>query len=205
MKMKEDLKKLSARWELQGDFQPTNKDAWIEKHSSRIGVRPGDLEKAFEGEFSSRHDLSEELEIPDVLRITYKYSYGGQSPFFRALRDYGRLLGTRCESCDFTYCPPRKNCSRCYEEASWVELPGTGKVETFTTIYKGPMLAGKPRVICAYIRLDESDFVMMANVQMPEHQDASHAHVGLKVRAVMNEERSGMVTDFHFVPEPDRK
>jgi uncharacterized protein len=186
-----DLKKLSAKWKL----QPMDKKAWVEKESARIGVRPGDLEKAFAEELATQPPLDANLEIPDVMKITYRYSYGQQSPFFRALRDYGKLLGARCAACSFTYCPPRKNCSKCYGETEWVELPGTGVVETFTTIYKGPLVQGVPKLICAYIRLDGSDFVMMANVEM---EDATQAHVGMKVQVVMKPERGGRITDFYF-------
>lgn len=193
MSREKDLKALSAGWK----FAPPDKNAWIARQSARTGIPAAALEKAFEQEFSGRHELWEELEIPDQMRITYKFSYGGHSPFFRALRDYGRLLGARCEACDFTYCPPRRNCSRCYGETRWVELPGTGVVETFTTIYKGPLVQGKPKLICAYIRLDGSDFIVMSNVEM---QDAARAEVGMKVRVVMHEERNGSFTDFHFVP-----
>lgn len=193
MDAKTKLRKLSEGWK----YQPMNRQNWIEKQSARLGVKPADLEKVFTEELAGRHELHEDLEIPDVMKVTYRYSYGGQSPFFRALRDYGKLLGAKCEKCNFTYCPPRKNCSKCYGETGWVELPGTGTVETFTTIFKGPLIAGKPRVICAYIRLDGSDFVMMANVEM---EDATQAKIGMKVRAIMKDERSGSITDFYFIP-----
>jgi uncharacterized protein len=190
--MSDELKKLSAKWK----YEPMDKQAWLEREGARIGVRPGDLEKAFAEELASGpRPLDTELEIPDVMRITYRYSYGQQSPFFRALRDYGKLLGARCAACSFTYCPPRKNCSKCYGDTDWVELPGTGTVETYTTIYKGPLVKGVPKLICAYIRLDGSDFVMMSNVEM---DDATKAHAGMRVQVVMKPERSGRITDFYF-------
>ncbi len=170
---------------------------WVETEASRIGVVPANLEKAFQAEFSKEQDLYETLEIPDVMKITYKYSYGQQSPFFRALRDYGKLLGAKCGKCNFTYCPPRKNCSKCYGETDWVELPGTGRIEAFTTIYKGTsMISGKTPVVCAYIRLDGTDFVTLSNVEMEDH---TKAEVGLKVKAEFKKERTGRVTDFYFV------
>lgn len=168
---------------------------WVETESSRIGVTPANLEKAFLEEFSKEQDLFEPLEIPDVMKITYKYTYGQQSPFFRALRDYGKLLGAKCSACDFTYCPPRKNCSKCYGDTEWVELPGTGRVEAFTTIFKGSSVSRNP-VVCAYIRLDGTDFVTLSNVDMA---DASKAEVGMKVKAEFKKERTGRVTDFYFV------
>src|SRR5579885_442660 len=104
--MSEELKKLAKNWKC----TPPNKKEWVEAHANRIGVVPGNVEKAFAAEFEKPQDISEILEVPDVMKVTYKYSYGQQSPFFRALRDFGKLLGARCPSCNFTYCPPRKNC-----------------------------------------------------------------------------------------------
>ncbi|HEX4922644.1 MAG TPA: Zn-ribbon domain-containing OB-fold protein [Bdellovibrionales bacterium] len=185
-------KNLTDNW----TYQPPERTKWVETEASRIGVTPSAVEKAFAPEFAEKKDLFEPLEIPDVMRITYKYTYGGQSPFFRALRDYGKLLGAKCAKCDFTYCPPRKNCSRCYGETEWIELPGTGVIESFTTIYKGTsMITGRTPVVCAYIRLDKTDFVTLSNVEM---DDPSKAVVGMKVKAVFKKERVGRVTDFYF-------
>ncbi len=177
-------------------FTQTDKTKWIETEASRIGVTPFDVEKAFSSEFDGKKDLFSPLEIPDVMKVTYKYTYGGQSAFFRALRDYGKLLGAKCEACDFTYCPPRKNCSRCYGETQWVELPGTGKIASYTTIYKGTsLITGKTPCICAYVSLDETDFVVLTNVEM---DDPSKAKVGMRVKAVFKPERTGRVSDFYF-------
>jgi uncharacterized protein len=190
--MSDELKKLVKGWK----YSPPDRKTWIETNASRIGVTPGFVEKAFEKEFEKPQDITETLEIPDQMRVTYKFSYGQQSPFFRALRDYGKLLGAKCDACNFTYCPPRANCSKCYGDTKWVELPGTGKVETFTTVYRATSAKGKVQpFICAYIRLDATDFVMLANVEMADH---TKAKAGMKVQAVMKDVRNGMVTDFFF-------
>jgi uncharacterized protein len=191
--MKKPLEEIKKNW----TFQPPKKEKWLEYFSDRLQVDPDKIDKTFKNELQES-PLDETMEIPDVMKITYKYSYGEQSPFFRALRDYGKLLGARCEACDFVYCPPRKNCSKCYGDTDWVELPGTGTVETFTKVYKGTSASkGKAPFICAYIKLDGSDFVMMSNIEM---EDASQASVGMKVKVQMKEERFGRMTDFIFVP-----
>ena len=193
-------KKLDTKLDIsKWNFNPPDRAKWVEAESSRLGVTPANLDKAFAAEFTEKHDLEEPLEVPDVLKITYKYSYGGQSAFFRALRDYGKLLGAKCDACNFTYCPPRKNCSKCYGDTRWVELPGTGKIESFTTIYRGTSMIKKGQpVICAYIRLDETDFVMLSNVEM---SDVGKASVGMRVKAVFKNERIGRVSDFFFTAD----
>jgi uncharacterized OB-fold protein len=190
--MSDELKKLAKGWK----YQPVDRKTWIETNATRIGVMPGNVEKAFEKEFEKPQDITEVLEYPDQMRVTYKFSYGQQSPFFRALRDYGKLLGARCEACNFTYCPPRANCSKCYGDTKWVELPGTGRVETFTTVYRATSAKGKVQpFICAYIRLDATDFVVLANVEMA---DPTNAKPGMKVQAIIRDERNGNVNDFYF-------
>jgi uncharacterized protein len=179
-------------------FNPPDRAKWVEQESSRLGVSPANLDKAFANEWTEKN-IEEPMEVPDVMKVTYKYSYGQQSPFFRALRDYGKLLGAKCDSCNFTYCPPRKNCSKCYGDTNWVELPGTGKIESFTTIYRGTsqIKKGQP-VICAYIRLDGTDFVTLSNVEMT---DVEKAMVGMKVKVVFKKEKIGRVSDFYFTAD----
>jgi len=180
-------------------YNPPNRAKWVETESSRIGVSPSALDKAFAEEFEKKHDLEEPFEVPDVMKVTYKYSYGGQSAFFRALRDYGKLLGATCTKCNFTYCPPRKNCSKCYGDTEWVDLLGTGKIESFTTVYRGTSMLKKGQaVVCAYVKLDGTDFVTLSNVEM---DDPSKAFVGMKVKAVFKDERIGRVSDFYFTAE----
>ncbi|MDC4224834.1 MAG: hypothetical protein MPW15_11550 [Candidatus Manganitrophus sp.] len=46
------------------------------------------------------------LEIPDRIDMNYRYSYGGISPFFRAIKEEAKFLGSRCARCKKTYLPP---------------------------------------------------------------------------------------------------
>ncbi|MCZ7590523.1 MAG: zinc ribbon domain-containing protein [Gaiella sp.] len=73
------------------------------------------------------------------VRLPFRYAAGTTaSTFLEALRDEGRLLGSRCPACGTVLCPPRLDC-RCGERAtelvevgpagtlvSWTELPGRG-------------------------------------------------------------------------------
>ena len=44
--------------------------------------------------------------------IDYIHSYGQDSPFFAGLAN-GKLLGTRCPRCPYTYGTPRLHCMYC--------------------------------------------------------------------------------------------
>ncbi len=174
-------------------------ESWVARNAARIGVRAEDLRRAFahEAEPSSPDDV---LQVPDVWRATYRYSYGGVSRFFREIRDNGRLMGSRCTACGRVFCPPRRHCPLCYEPTDWVELPGTGEVETFTTVHFGTSAHRRYPFVCAYVKLHGTDSVLCAILEM---DDVSRARVGLRVEAIFKDERDGRITDFHFVPLVD--
>jgi uncharacterized OB-fold protein len=146
-------------------------------------------------------DLQAPLEIPDAMCITYKYSFGGISRFFREIRDHGRLMGTRCERCDFVYLPPRLHCSRCYGETSWVPAGSAGTIKSCTTVhYAASSFQRNTPYICAYIQIDGADTRLLHNVMA----DPLTVGTGTRVKAVFKdrESRVGNISDFHFIPEP---
>jgi len=68
------------------------------------------------------------------IEADYIYTSGiAGERFFVALRDEGRLLAARCESCDLSYLPPRMFCERCFSELStYVDVPEEGRVSAVT-------------------------------------------------------------------------
>ena len=64
----------------------------------------------------------------------YHYTAGlAGERFFTALRDEGKILGSRCKSCGITYLPPRIYCERCFAELEeFVDLGLRGEVRSFT-------------------------------------------------------------------------
>ena len=51
----------------------------------------------------------------------------------------GKVEGTACKKCGSKFFPPRADCSTCLsKEMDWFEVPGKGKLETFTTAYYAP-------------------------------------------------------------------
>jgi len=173
-------------------------DSWVERNAKRIGVDPEKLKQAFREQFETEQSIDAPFDVPDRWIATYRYSYGGQSRFFREILFNKRLYGTRCPECGRVYCPPRVHCPHCYEETSWVPISGEGVVESYTTVYFGTSAAvRKFPFICAYIKLDGTDTVICANIEM---DDVTKAHVGMRVRAEFKEDRDGMITDFYFKP-----
>ena len=95
--------------------------------------------------------------------IAHRYTPGvSGEPFFRALRERGEFLGSRCESCGLTYCPPRLFCERCFSQLEADTVVGPrGKLEAFTIGYVG--VEGEPLkepVVLGLVRLDGADTVL---------------------------------------------
>ncbi len=135
------------------------------------------------------------------LPVTSRYTYGlAGERFFRALKDEGRILGTHCPRCDFTYVPGRIFCERCLGELDeWVDAGTQGEVHTFTLLYSGydgsPL--EEPRIV-AMIRIGDGGLVHLLGEVDP--QDIS---IGMPVEAVFKpaNERQGSIEDIlHFKP-----
>lgn len=174
------------------------KKAWYRWYSKTLHVPEKQLRRAFEKQLSGEVEMDEPLEIPDIMSILYKYSYGKQSRFFRELRENKRILGAKCTSCGRVYCPPRADCALCYKPTKWIELSGKGEIVTCTVqYYTTSSFIKKVPFICAYVRLDGTDTVLMANIEM---EDVSKARPGMRVEAVFRDERRGVITDFYFRP-----
>src|SRR5918995_3254400 len=109
----------------------------------------------------------EKVERPDEVRrwegrmpVSHRYTPGvAGDVFFTALRDRGVLLGSRCDSCDYTYAPARLFCERCFAELSAdAEVGPGGLLLSFTISYTG--LEGEPLeqpVTIGLVQLDGAD------------------------------------------------
>lgn len=90
----------------------------------------------------------------------YKHSLGKYSRFFIELENR-RFFGTRCAACENVYAPPRPLCPRCLKITEWVELPGTGTLQTYSVMYfssgaNEDVQRLQMPVVLAYVLLDGS-------------------------------------------------
>lgn len=138
--------------------------------------------------------------------MTLTWRYGASwyfTEFMRALRDERRLLGLRCPVCRRVYLPPRPVCGNCHAELSeWAEVQDTGTVRAFTVVHT-PIIdpaTGQPRPVpygMALIQLDGADTTL--NHYLAEN-DAAKLRIGMRVRAVWLEARTGALSDIvHFM------
>ena len=130
--------------------------------------------------------------IEGELPVGFRYTPGvANTAFFEALRDRGVLLGSRCGSCGVTYLPARLFCERCFAELTPdVECGPEGELISWTVGRVG--IDDEPLdepVTVGLVRLDGADTVLMHLLQSDEPQ------IGMRVRAVVREDRAGSILD----------
>ena len=134
------------------------------------------------------------------LQSLYTAGLGGQV-FFKALKERGEIVGTRCRDCKQVYVPARAFCERCFRPTDdWVYVQDTGKVNTFSLCYVSwDVQRLKTPEIPAVIEIDgaapgEGIMHKLGNVKPKD------VRVGMKVRAVWKPagERTGGITDIKY-------
>ena len=94
-----------------------------------------------------------------------------------------KLLGLKCKECGAITVPPKMVCRQCTSpDLEIVELKGTGKIQTFTTVYV-PSEGREPE--CPYtivlVELDEGPWIM-GNLADVEPDKATIELVGKRVK-----------------------
>ncbi len=136
-------------------------------------------------------------EIP----MEYIYTMGrAGEKFFRAIKDKGQFLGTRCEKCDLVYVPPRIYCEECMArlENNYLEVSKKGVVHTFTLCYEdvnGKRL-DKPQLV-AMINLEETDGGL---VHFLGEVEPKNVYIGMPVEVVFKpkKDRCGDIMDIKY-------
>jgi uncharacterized OB-fold protein len=135
------------------------------------------------------------------LPVTSRYTFGvAGEKFYRAIKDEGKILGTKCNSCDRTYVPATLFCERCLQELdSWIEVGNEGEVYTYTLLYED--LDGNRKQdpdIIAFISIGEGGLVhRLGEIEIDDLM------IGMRVEAVFKpkSEREGSIQDIsHFRP-----
>jgi uncharacterized OB-fold protein len=141
--------------------------------------------------------------------LTYRHvADAAAAAFFRALRDEGRLLASRCPECERVLFPPRSFCDRDFCETSeLVEVGLQGEIELFTIVHHRIAGLPEPPYAIAYVRPDGADTAAVNFVRGVELDDSEHAlerlRIGARVQIRLADRREGRMTDFWFeVLEP---
>ena len=150
-------------------------------------------------------DLSQLKEMaPIILKqpyyIDYIHSYGQDSPFFAGLAN-GKLLGTRCQACGYTYGTPKMSCMECGGDCDWIELPLEGRVHTFTVCHYGSEeFLNETPFILILVEWDDVDTLFLTRLVGVDPAKAAMDWVGMKVKAKFRRNSKFKPTDVYFVP-----
>lgn len=133
-------------------------------------------------------------EIP--ISSLYTAGVGGQI-FFKALKERGELVSTRCGNCDQVYVPARQFCERCFAELTeLVRLKGTGTLKSFTCCYGDHDGKRLPRPkMWALVQLDGATTLFLH--RLLGVNDPSQVKIGSKVELVIKSKtkRTGSILD----------
>lgn len=129
--------------------------------------------------------------------VNYVYTYGlAGEKFFRAIRDRGTFLGTRCEKCGVTFIPPKIYCDRCFARLeNFIDVGTIGRIETFTVSFKNMDGSDKdhPRIL-AMIRIEGTDGGLIHYLEGVPIEEIS---IGMLVQAIFKPkgQRQGGIED----------
>ena len=146
--------------------------------------------------FEKHTDPREVLLFPGRMPVSHRYTAGlAGERFFRALKERGVFLATRCDTCGVTYCPARAFCERCLGPLpdQEVEAGPAGTLESFTVVHVG--LDGErldPPVTIGLVRLDGADTLLAHRIGGAAGEALSASgraglRIGMRVEAVFEE------------------
>jgi hypothetical protein len=147
---------------------------------------------------SDWRDTVELLVHHSKIKVPYTWSVGETgSRFLRALRDEKKILANKCPKTGQVFCPPKLNSPYTLEPITeWLELSGTGTVETFTRRhYASRAAAPNSPDTYALIKLDGATQLLPHFLGEVEF---SQVRRGLRVAPVFRDERVGHILDIKY-------
>ena len=133
-------------------------------------------------------------EIP--IQSFYTAGSGGQI-FFRALKQHGKLIGTRCATCAQVYLPARAFCERCFSALTeTVEVKRTGQLRSYTICHFDRDRQPLPRPLAlALVQLDGATTLLLH--YLLGVGDPDNLKIGSKVETILKPrtKRVGSILD----------
>lgn len=134
--------------------------------------------------------------------VSHRYTAGvAGERFLRALKDEGKIYGTRCPRCGYVYVPARIYCERDMmhlDDSTWVQVGNEGELLSFSVVYydlDGERLQTPQWV--GLVRLQGASGVLMHYLGEVK-PDSLRA--GVRVQAVLKpaKERTGSIRDIRY-------
>lgn len=130
--------------------------------------------------------------------IDYLHSYAQDTPFFVGL-SRGKLMGSHCTSCGRRFATPRGSCMECGGKTEWFELPGEGRVHTYTVChFGGEAFLDETPFTLILVEFDGVDTLFLSRLVGAEPHELS---IGMPVKARFLRNSKFKPTDVYFVPK----
>lgn len=132
--------------------------------------------------------------FPDTIRMRYKRSTApSMRAFLTALRDDAEIIGGRCDACGFVQVPPKDHCPDCGADVDTFEpVADEGTLVSWTTVHEAPPKGPyEPPFTVGIVELDGTDAGLLHAVT----GDPEDLEAGARVRAVIKEDRDGLISD----------
>jgi uncharacterized OB-fold protein len=135
---------------------------------------------------------------PGAIPLTSLYTAGtGGQIFFDALKQHGKLVGTRCRACKQVYLPARCFCERCLGGLTQqVEVKPAGRLVSYTLcqVDRERRSLRRPRAL-ALAQLDGATTVLLHNLL--DVTDPGQISIGQRIEVIIKpkRQRSGSILD----------
>jgi len=136
------------------------------------------------------------------LPVYHRYTAGvAGEKFLRALKDEGKLFGTKCPRCGYVYVPARLYCERDaahLDDATWVPVGPEGELVSFTAVYAD--LDGHRLEVPQWVGLVRLDGASSVTMHYLGEVQPEALRVGMRVRVVLKpaNERVGSIKDIAY-------
>jgi uncharacterized OB-fold protein len=124
--------------------------------------------------------------------------------------DEEKLMGSRCQTCDTHYVPPRPICIECYgSDIQWVEMEGTGRLAAFTCITIAPpfMIAqgyNRKNPYCTGVVELEEGARVDARIEGVDAGKPEEIKVGMPLKVKFLHREAGGKKETYLAFEPDK-
>ena len=146
------------------------------------------------------------IEMPSKWDLSWIYAAGEVgSKYITELRDNARIMATKCHQCGRVLLPPRSYCERCFIPLNdWVELEPEGTLEAFTIVTVPFPDEREPPYVVGYFKIGQASTNIphfLEGVDLSDIEKAkSEIQVGMRVKVVFRDQRTGSTTDFYVEP-----
>ncbi len=135
--------------------------------------------------------------------VPYTWTYGKRATeFLERMRDEKKIYFSRCSSCKKVIIPT-SICGTCFAplEDEPVPVSDEGVLECFTVVYLPfPSQPASPPYAYGYIRLNGSSSIIPHIIEEVDYDDLK---VGMRVKAVWRDERTGDFYDIKYFKPVD--